>query len=326
MQAIRVHQIGGPDVLRLEASETPQPGAGEVLIKVVVAGVNYADVGQRAGMMGGPHRVELPFTPGFEVAGTVAALGEGVQGPPPGTRVAAVLDSGGYAEYAVAPADKLFPLPPGLDFAPATAMLVQGLTAYSLIHDAAKVQKGESVLIEAAAGGVGSLLVQLAKAAGAGTVVGTVGSADKMDLVRDLGADVVINYSDPEWVQQVYGATQGRGVDVVFESVGGAVGAGSFNALAPLGRMILFGGASGQPLPFHELMMPLNVKGLSLIGYGGPWLRPGRAQVGAQELGRMIQSGQLKVVIGQTFPLAEAAAAHRALEERRTVGKTVLTM
>ena len=323
MKAIRVHKPGGPEVLRLEDVETPEPGAGQVSIKAEAAGVNYADTGVRRGMWFGPHQAKMPLTPGFEVAGTVAALGEGVEGLAEGNRVAAVLESGGYAGYAVADASMVVEIPDGVEFhAASAALLVQGITAYGVLHDAARLQGGESVLVQAAAGGVGSLAVQLARLAGAGTIVGTAGSAEKRDLVLSLGADCAVDYEREDWVEQVLEATGGSGVHVVLESVGGEVGAQAFECLAPLGRLVMFGAASGRPMPPPDLMR-MNVKGQSLVGFGGPWIRPGRAQAAREEISRYLRDGYLRVV-GPSFPLAEAAEAHRAIEGRATVGKVVL--
>ena len=236
MKAIRVHEPGGPEVLRPEEVDVPTPGPREVLIKVWVAGVNYADTATRRGMVFGPHRAIFPVTPGFEVAGTVAGLGEGVEGLAEGARVAAVLDSGGYAEYAVAPAGSVVEVPEGVDLRSATAaLLVQGITAYGVLHDAAGFREGESVLVQAAAGGVGSLAVRLARLADAGTIVGTAGSAEKRELVRTLGADRVVDYGREGWTDEVLEATGGRGVDVVLESVGGEAGTAAFGCLAPSG-------------------------------------------------------------------------------------------
>jgi NADPH2:quinone reductase len=329
MKAMRIHRPEGPQALRLEEIDQPQPGAGQVLIKVAVAGVNFADqlatIPLPPGMEGGPHQVTFPNTPGFEVAGTIAALGQGVTGLTEGERVVAVLETGGYAEYALAPARSVVKLPAAIDFAQATAaLLVQGTTAYGLLHDATKIQPGESVLVEAAAGGVGSLAVQLAKLAGAGLIIGLVGSNEKRALVERLGPDLVINYTEPGWVEQVYRATGGRGVDIALDSVGGQIGGQVFNCLAPLGRMVTFGGASNQPLPFMQMMGALSVKGLNLMGFGGPWLRPGRSQVAQQALSGYLQEGKLEVIIGQTFSLEQAGQALMALRSRQTVGKTLL--
>lgn len=325
MKAIRVNEPGGPEVLRLEDIETPRPGAGQVLIKVEVAGVNYADTGVRAGMQFGPHQAEMPLTPGFEVAGTVAAFGEGVEGLAGGARVAAVLESGGYAEYAVAPVEMVVAVPEGVDFhAASAALLVQGIKAYGVLHDAARFEKGDSVLVQAAAGGVGSLAVQFAKLVGADTVVGTAGSAEKRDLALSLGAGHAIDYGREHWAKQVLEVTGGKGVNVVLESVGGEVGEQAFGCLAPLGRLVMFGAASGRPMPPPDLMQ-MNIKGQSLSGFGGPWLRPGRAQAARQEISGYLRNGDLRVT-GPSFPLAEAPEAHRAIEGRATTGKVVLTV
>lgn len=326
MKSIRVEEPGGPEALVLREVETPEPGAGEVRIRVEYAGVNYADTGVRAGVAFGPHRHEMPVTPGFEVAGVVAALGEGVEGPAEGTRVVAVLESGGYAEYAVAEAGSVVEVPEGVGLeAAAAALLVQGVTAHGVLHDAGRFAPGESVLVQAAAGGVGSLAVRFARLAGAGSVVGTAGSGEKLELVRGLGADLAVDYGEEEWPERVLEATDGRGVDVALESVGGESGARAFECLAPLGRLVMFGAASGKPMPPPD-MMRLNVNGQTITGFGGPWIRPGRAQAARREISRHLQSGGLRPAIGLSLPLAEAAGAHRALEARETHGKILLTV
>jgi NADPH2:quinone reductase len=326
MKEIKIHKPGPPEVLQLEETETPSPGPGEVLIKVEVAGVNYADVGMRMGMFHGPEEGGYPVTPGFEVAGTVAALGEGVEGVVEGARVVAVLEGGGYAEYAVAPAGALVEVPEGVDLVDATAaLLVQGITAYGVLHDSARVAEGESVLVQAAAGGVGTLAVQFAKLAGAGVVIGTAGSEEKRDLALALGADRAVDYTREGWVEEVLEATGGRGVDVVLESVGGEVGAQAYGALAPLGRLVTFGAASGEGLRPPD-MWQLNLKGQTVSGYGGPWLRPGAAGRAREAISGYLTSGKLRVVRGPSFPLAEAAEAHRAVEGRRSRGKIFLSV
>lgn len=324
MKAIVVNEPGAPEVLRLEEVKKPEPGPGEVLIRVAVAGVNYADVGMRAGMMGGPHAMDLPYTPGFEVAGTVAAVGENVTGVAAGARVAAVLGSGGYAEYAVAAPDALVEVPDGVEFADASALLVQGLTAYGVLHDSARLQGGESVLVQAAGGGVGTLAVQLAKFAGA-TVVATAGSDEKLELALSLGADHAIDYTRDGWEKRVLEATGGRGVAVVLESVGGEIGAKAYDCLAPLGRMVTFGASSGEGLRPPD-MWQLNLKGQTVGGYGGPWLRPGAAEKARRAISGYLRGGRLKVVRGASFGLKEASGAHQAIEERRTTGKVLLTV
>ncbi len=323
MKAIRIHEAGGPKVLRYEDVATPTPGKGEVLIKVAIVGVNYADILSTRGMVHGPHPIQFPVTPGFEVVGTIAALGEGVTTLTEGARVAAVLDDGGYAEYATVNTDAIVKIPDEVDFEQATALLVQGITAYGLLHDAIHIQPKESVLIQAAGGGVGTLAVQLAKLAGAGSIIGTGSSAKKRDLAQSLGADSTIDYNQDNWVQQVYEATGGQGVNAVLESVGGTIGSQAFQCLAPLGRLVIFGSASGQPMPPFDLMQ-MSFKGLTVSGYGGPWLRPGRAQAAREAITRYLIAKQLRVIVGQSFPLAEASDALQALMGRETIGKVLL--
>jgi len=323
MRAIVVKESGPPEVLEIEEVGTPNPGPGQVLIEVAVAGVNYADVGMRAGMIGGTHAVDLPYTPGFEVVGTVAAVGESVEAVSEGERVAAVLPSGGYAEYAVAAAESVIAVPEGVGFEDANALLVQGLTAYGVLHDSARIRRGEGVLVMAAGGGVGTLAVQLAKLAGADPVIGAAGSRNKLDLALSLGADYAFDYTQDGWVDEVLGATDGRGVDVVLESVGGDVGAGAYDCLAPLGRLVTFGAASGEGLRPPD-MWQLSMKGQTVSGYGGPWIRPGAAATAREAISGYLRDGGLKVVRGPSFPLERASEAYRAIEERRTSGKVLL--
>jgi len=311
--------------LQLAEIEKPSPGPGEVLVAVEVAGVNYADVGTRMGMFHGPEEAGFPITPGFEVAGTVAALGEGVEGVAEGARVVAVLGGGGYAEYAVAPEQALVEVPEVVDLVDATAaLLVQGITAYGVLHDSARVQEGESVLVQAAGGGVGTLAVQFAKLAGAGTVIGTASSEEKRRLALELGADHAIDYTQDGWTDEVLAATGGQSVDVVLESVGGEIGSKAYGALAPLGRLVTLGAASGGGIEPPD-MWQLNLKGQTVSGYGGPWIRPGAAARAREAITGYLTSGKLRVARGPSFPLVEAAEAHRAIEERRSQGKVVLT-
>jgi NADPH:quinone reductase len=321
MKAIRIHETGGPEVMHLEEIETPTPQKDEVLIRVAAAGINYADLAQRQGTY--LTRTRTPTTPGFEVAGTVAGYGPNVSAPPIGTRVIA-LANGGYAEYSIAPVNSVIPIPDTLDFTHAAAFMVQGLTAYQLLRESARIQAGESVLIHAAAGGVGTLAVQLAKLMGAGQVIGTASSEAKLELARSLGADTTINYSQPDWFEQVKNATQGRGADIILEMVGGEVSTQSLQCLAPFGRMVIYGAASNQISQFTGIQ--LMYKNQSIIGYWlTAWLQRGdRIAAAALELMQYLNSGRLKIIVGATFPLAEAAQAHRAIAERRTTGKVVL--
>jgi len=321
MNAIRINQTGDPDVMHLEEIERPVPRRGQVLIKIAAAGINYADLAQRQGHYLTPTR--LPMTMGFEAAGAVEQLGPDVISPAVGTRVAAFV-TGAYAEYAVGAAATAVPIPDALDFNRAAALLVQGVTAYQLLHESAQLQPGESVLVHAAAGGVGTLAVQLARLLGAGTVIGTASSDKKLDLARRLGANLGINYTDDSWPRQVREATGGLGADVILEMVGGENIERNLQCLAPFGRMVVFGAASGQP----STMAPtrLMAKNQTITGY---WLtawmsRPARVAYAIQQLLGYIAQRQLEVIVGETFPLARAADAHRAIAARRTIGKVVL--
>jgi NADPH:quinone reductase len=321
MQAIRIHETGGPEVMRLEEVDIPTPAQGEVLIKVAAAGINYADLAQRRGAY--LTRTRTPMTLGFEAAGTIAAHGPGVSAPAAGTRVVAFVD-GGYAEYAVAKASNVVPIPESLDFAHAAAFPVQGLTAYQTLRESGRLQPGESVLVQAAAGGVGTLAVQLARLMGAGRVIGTASSEQKLELVRRLGADAAINYTRDDWVEQVKQASGGRGVDIVLEVVGGKVAEQSLQCLAPFGRLVVIGAASGERPEFSGVQ--LMYKNLSVIGYWlTAWLsRPDRIAAAIIDLMQYLASGSLQIIVGQTFPLAQAAEAHRVIAERQTTGKVVL--
>lgn len=321
MKAIRIHETGGPEVMHLEVVETPTPAQGEVLIKIAAAGINYADLAQRQGAY--LTRTRTPMTLGFEIAGTITALGPGVTAPAVGSRVISFVN-GGYAEYAVASVSTLIPIPESLDFAHAAAFPVQGLTAYQTLRESGRLQRGESVLIHAAAGGVGTLAVQLARLMGAGKIIGTASNENKLGLVRRLGADAAINYTQEDWVEQVKRATDGRGADIILEVVGGKIGEQSLQCLAPFGRMVVIGAVSGQPIQFSGIQ--LMYKNQSVVGY---WLtawmnRPDRIAAATVELMQFLSSGTLQIIIGQTFPLAEAAEAHRAIAERKTTGKVVL--
>ena len=321
MKAIRINETGGPEVMHLQEIETPIPKEGEILIKVAAAGINYADLTQRQGAY--LTRTRTPMTMGFEFAGTVAALGPGVTSPEIGTRVVA-FGEGGYAEYALAQATTTIPIPPNLDFAHAAAFPVQGITAYQLLRESAHIQPGESVLIHAAAGGVGTLAIQLARLMGASTVIGTASNASKLELVRRLGADAAINYSEEHWVEQVKQATGGHGADIILEMVGGQVAEQSLQCLAHYGRMVIYGAVSGQIAQFSGVQ--LMYKNQAIIGY---WLtsqmsRTDHITQAAMELMQYLISGKLEIIVGQTFPLAQAAEAHRAIAERKTTGKVVL--
>jgi len=317
MKAIRIHEFGGADNLRVDEIEKPTPNAGEVIIKTAAAGVNYADTMLRQGKY--LFRPELPFTIGFESAGTIEEVGADVKDWKVGQRVLAMNRGGGYAEYVSADAKTLVPIPENLSFGEATALLVQGLTAFALLVD---LKAGQTILIHAAAGGVGSLLVQLAKLKGA-KVLGTASSAEKLEKSANLGADAGINYTEADWTQQVLQATEGKGADLIIEMVGGEIGKRNFECLAIGGTMIVYGAASGEDFEISALSLlgkMQTVKGYNLNLES----RENMAKY-TGELMTLIGGNKLQVMV-QEFPLEKAADAHKAVEGRKTTGKVVLTV
>jgi len=333
MEAIRAKSFGTPDVLVLENVPVPRPGPGQVLIRVESVGVNFSDVKRRRNDPY-PFPTALPYTPGGEVAGAVEALGDSVAGPPVGTPVFALVGndgSTGYAQFAVANAAQVIPIPPGLRADVASGLVIAGSTAVLILEESARLQAGESVLVQGAAGGVGSYAVQIAKLLGAGTVIGAAGSPENREAVLALGADHAVDYTLADWPDRVLEFTGGRGADVVLEMAGGAMFGQSVSCLAPFGRAVVYGSSSGEPLR----MNPETVQTLfyepspnqSLVAFNlGLWFGPHpEPAVGAlQTLIGFVSSGQVEVPIGHVLPLSRAAEAHRMLEERRTTGKIVL--
>jgi NADPH2:quinone reductase len=317
MKAIRFHEFGGAENLRVDEIETPHPGAGEVLIKTAAAGINFADIMLRKGKYF--FRPPLPFIPGFEAAGTIESVGDGVTNLQTGQRVLAMMRGGGYAEYVIAPAFQIVPIPDELDFGEATALLVQGLTALALLED---LRAGQSILIHGAAGGVGSLLVQLAKQRGA-RVLGTASSPEKLEKVANLGADAGINYTEADWTKQVLQATGGKGADLIIEMVGGEIGRRNFECLAMKGTMIVYGAASAED--FEISALSLLGKMQTVKGYNLNLETPENIARFGAELMQSVSGGNLKVSVTE-FPLEQAAEAHRAVEGRKTTGKVVLTI
>ncbi|RKG87133.1 quinone oxidoreductase family protein [Corallococcus terminator] len=319
MKAIRYHQVGGPEVLRWEDVPEPTPGPGEVLLRVHAAGVNFADTERRRGLYDA--QAPLPRILGSEAAGVVSAVGPGVDAKWVGRRVVA-LTKESYAELARASVDELLELPPEVSFAQAAALLVQGLTAYHVVHTVGRVEAGQTVLVHAAAGGVGLLAVQLVKAAGA-RVIGTVSGEAKAKLARDVGADDIVRYDQEDVAARVLSLTQGRGVERVLDSVGASTWQASVDALAPFGQLVSYGNASGPPP--HVEVESLYAKSLTVSAY---WLRtptPPEVQRRAREaLLAEVVAKRLRVVVGLSLPLAQAEEAHRKLEGRDTVGKVVL--
>ena len=322
IKVAKVEEFGEPEVLRYVDAERPEPGDGEVLIKVKSIGVNFADTMRRRNQY--VLRQELPFIPGSEVAGVVVEVGSGVSDVEKGDRVVTLLGAGAYAEYAVAPAETLIPVPDDLDFDDAAAIPLQGLTAYHVIRTSGALQPGESVLVHAAAGGVGALAVQMAKLLGSGMVIATAGSQEKLDLAESLGADVLINYTEDDWPDQVLEATGGDGADIVLEMVGGDFLQKNLRCMAAWGRMVVFGAASGE----RGSIVPVDLmrKNHAVVGFFLPQVmsRPELFGPILQEILGWIQDGQLKLTIGASYPLSEAAKAHEDLEGRRTTGKIVL--
>ncbi len=317
MKAIRLNELGGADKLSLEEIEKPAPKADEVLIKVAAAGINYADTMMREGNY--LTQPELPLTLGYEAAGTIESVGEGVTNLKVGQRVLATTSSGGYAEYATAKAVLTMPIPDELGFGESTALLVQGLTALGLLNE---TKSGQTILIHAAAGGVGTLLVQLAKQKGL-KVIGTASSEAKLQMVADLGADFAINYSEDDWTDEVLKATDGKGVDWLIEMVGGDIVAKNLKVLAKHGTMWIYGSASGED--FKVSVLSLMHKNHTVRGY---WLMNESVEnrIGfTKELLENLGSGRLKIQVTE-FPLEQAKEAHEAIEGRKTTGKVVLTV
>ena len=322
MKTIRVEEFGEPEVLQYTEAERPSPGEGEVLIEVRSAGINYADTMRRRNQY--VESQDLPFVPGSEVAGTVAEVGDGVDDVSVGDRVVTLLGTGGYAEYAVAFAQGLIPLPEGLDFDRAAAIPLQGLTAYHCIKTSGALKEGESVLVHAAAGGVGTLSVQVARLLGAGTVIATASSEEKLDLARSLGADVLIDYTEEDWPEQVREATEGKGADIILEMVGADFPAKNLECLNVFGRMVVFGAASRD----RGTIMPVALmkRCHAVVGFYLPQImrRPDLFVPSLKEVLAWISSGDLELTIGDTYPLEQAAKAHADLEGRKTTGKLLL--
>ncbi|GAX91198.1 quinone oxidoreductase family protein [Effusibacillus lacus] len=323
MKAIRFHQYGKSDVLTLEDIDKPVPRANEVLIEVKACGINYADIARRYGRYVVP--TPLPFVPGVEIAGIVREVGEGVDEKWVGQPVITLLHKGGgYAEYAVAHTNGLIPIPSGLDYTQAVAIPLQGLTAYHVLKTSGQLQPGESVLVHAAAGGVGLLSVQLAKKFGAGLVIGTASTAEKRDLAKQAGADITIDYTLPDWPQEVLEATGGKGADVILEIAGGDMIQQNLKCLADYGRMVVFGAASGE----RGTLVPVQLMGKNqtVTGFflGKLMEQPDRFLQSLKELLTWAATGQVKFLIGGVYPLAEAGLVQDLMEGRQTIGKLVL--
>lgn len=320
MKTIRIHKHGNPEVLSYEEAPLPAPGRGEVRVKMGAAGVNFIDTYHRRGL----YKPSLPFTPGNEGSGVVDALGDEVTGLSPGDRVAYAMQIGSYAEYAVVPAWRLVRVPEDITLEVAAAVMLQGMTAHYLTHSTYPVGPDDTVLIHAAAGGMGLLLVQIAKLRGA-RVIGTTSTKEKAELAWEYGADEIILYTETDFVAAVDRFTGGLGVNVVYDGVGQSTFLKGLDCLRPRGYMVLFGQASGPVAPIDPQI--LNQKGSLFLTR--PTLshytdNSDEIQLRANTIFGWVASGALHVRIDRTFPLSEAAAAHKYLEARRTRGKLLL--
>src|SRR5438445_7532523 len=315
MRAIQMIEFGGPEVLELAELPVPEPGEDEVLIKVARAGLNFADTHTRTNSY--VQKATLPLVPGGEVAGVREDTGE---------RVVALTGSGGYAEYAKAPAELVFPIPDGLDDGTALAMIIQGTTAWHLYKTSAQLAEGETVVVHAAAGGVGSLAVQLGHPLGAGRVIATASSDAKRELALELGADAAVDPAAEGLTERLIEANSGQPVDVVFEMSGGEVFDASYRALAPFGRIVAYGIATSEPNQVSTGSLLRHSR--AVVGF---YLfhcleRPGMFAEALADLFARAQDGRLKVIVGETYPLDQAAQAQIDLRERRTTGKLLLEL
>jgi NADPH2:quinone reductase len=320
MKAIRIHQIGGPEVLQYEDVELPPPGAGQVRVKHTAIGVNFIDTYHRSGL----YKVPMPFTLGSEAAGVVEAVGEGVTALKTGDRVAYAMTPGAYAQANNVLADRLVKIPEGVSDETAAAAMLKGMTVQYLLKRTYPVKAGQTILLHAAAGGVGLIASQWAKHLGV-TVIGTVGSDEKIALAKENGCTHVLNLSKEDWSKRVREITKGEGVPVVYDSIGKATWDGSLDCLAVRGLMVTFGNSSGSVPPFDlGILAPkgsLYVTRPTLASY----IRTAQElQETAADLFAVIASGAVKIQINQRFKLADAAKAHEALHSRKTTGATIL--
>ena len=320
MRAVQITETGGPEVMQVVDLPVPEPGSGEVRIQVAAAGLNFIDTYFRSGTYKG----SLPMGIGHECAGTITAIGEGVEGLAVGDQVVTAGTRGAYAEECLAPAVQVFTLPDGIDLEVAAAAALQGLTAHYLVRSTFPLAEGHRCLVHAGAGGVGGLLIQMAKLIGA-EVFTTVGNEEKAEIARAHGADHVVLYRETDFVEAVKGQLgDAPGLDVVYDGVGKDTFDGSLAVLRPRGMMALFGGASGQVPPFD--LQRLNAGGSLFVTRPslGHYMAPPEGQQRVDELYGWIAAGELNISIGARYPMADAAEAHRALEGRQTTGKVLI--
>jgi NADPH:quinone reductase len=322
MRAVVLNGYEGAKSLRIVDVHKPQPAPSEILIQVKAAGINFAELELIEGRYQVPK--EVPFIMGFEAAGIVIEAGHKVKSLKPGDRVTSIVSSGGYAEYTIADASAAIPIPDGLSFAEASTIPIQGLSAYALLKYAAKLQLGESILIQSAAGGVGLYLTQLAKLMGSPCVVGLGSTNEKVQLLKRLGADVAVNYSNEGWADQVREATGGKGIEVVLEQASGEVSDECFKLIAPFGRVVMFGAKNVHDTLPPEKVRQLIFKNQSITGFNFPSLQPSQIAGCVRPLLELIRSGQVKLFAQHSFALADVGKAYEAMSSRRTMGKIVL--
>ena len=313
MRAIQMTEFGGPEVLELTELPTPEPGPEETLIKVTRAGLNFADTHTRTNSY--VHKATLPLVPGAEVAGVREDTGQ---------RVVALVGSGGYAEYAIAPSERVFATPDGLDDGTALALLIQGTTAWHMYRTAGRVAAGESVVVHSAAGGVGSIATQLGRVFGAGRVIATASNEDKRALALELGADAAVDPAPEGLTERLVEANGGRPLDVVFDMSGGAVFDASYKALAPFGRIVVCGIATGEPNEVRSGSLLRHSRAVVGFYIFHCLERPGMFAEALADLFARAATGELRAIVGQTYPLAHAARAQTDLRARRSTGKLLL--
>ncbi|HSI67650.1 MAG TPA: quinone oxidoreductase [Planococcus sp. (in: firmicutes)] len=326
MKAVFATQTGSPDVLKLLETAKPSIASHQVLIQVHAISVNFADIKARQGQYHGV-TADKAFIPGLDCAGEVVEVGSDVSRFRKGQRVMAFPSGGSYAEYVAADENLTFPVPDGLDLETAAASLTVGITSYNVINKMARLSEGETILIHAAAGGIGSTVIQLAKLAGASKIIGTTSSEEKAKIALDFGADHIINYKERDFVEEVKALTDGKGVDVILDTIAGENFNNSLKCLAPFGRIITFGHANQGSLPGTVQTTDLHSSCRSVIGYStGTYRnhRPEFLEEGATKVTELIQTGKLKIHISKRFPLEQAAKAHELLESRRSTGKVML--
>lgn len=329
MKAIQFSRYGGTEVLELIDLPKPAPGWKEVLIEVHASGVNYVDIRERQGVYQRPEThvgsdKGLPRVSGLQVVGVIVDAGSEVDRTLIGKKAVALVPSGGYAQFAIAPANFTITIPQSADDFILAALPNQGLTAWLMLHASTQLHPGESVLIHGAAGGVGSLAVQLARSMGAGLVVASAGSEEKRQFVRRIGADIAIDYSIPNWPKAVLDATNGQGVDILLESIGGTIFEENFECLATFGRYIIFGSTRGLGKPFEPRRLMQKSQTMTGIYLPVYFARPELVRQGLQELVDLVSEGRLTPQLAEVFPLNRTADAHRMLEERSVIGSIVL--